>query len=45
MESVPPISDDGLMELLTNIGAVVTGLLTVIVGGFSLASILFDDLV
>lgn len=45
MESVGGFTDDGTMELLTNIGAIVTGLLTVIVGGFALASILFDDLV
>jgi hypothetical protein len=32
------------MELLTNVGAVLTGLVTVVVGAFSLASILFDDL-
>lgn len=32
------------MELLTNVGAAVTGLVTLVVGGFSIAAILFDDL-
>lgn len=32
------------MELLTNVGAIVAGLVTVVVGGFSIASILIDDL-
>lgn len=31
------------MELITNIGAIVTGLVTVIVGAFSVASIWIDD--
>jgi len=31
------------MELITNIGAVVTGLVTVIVGAFSVASIWLSD--
>lgn len=44
MESVGPVTDDGPMELLTNVGAVLTGLVTVVVGAFSLVSILFDDL-
>lgn len=34
----------GVMELLTNVGAVVTGLVTVVVGGFSIAVMLIDDL-
>lgn len=33
------------MEILTNIGAVVTGVVTVLAGLFSLATILFDDIV
>ncbi len=32
------------MELLTNVGAVVTGLVTVVVGGFAIMAILVDDL-
>lgn len=44
MESVGAVTDDGLMELLTNVGAVLTGLVTVVVGAFSLVAILFDDL-
>ena len=44
MESVGAGADDGCVEILTSIGAIVTGLVTVIVGAFSVASILFDDL-
>jgi hypothetical protein len=33
------------MEILTNIGAVVTGLVTVVVGAFSIVSIIFDDII
>jgi len=33
------------MEILTNVGALITGVLTVVVGVFSIAAILFDDLV
>jgi hypothetical protein len=33
------------MEILTNMGALITGVLTVVVGLFSIAAILFDDLV
>jgi hypothetical protein len=33
------------MEILTNVGALITGVLTVVVGLFSIAAILFDDLV
>jgi hypothetical protein len=32
------------MELLTNIGAILTGLATIVVGGFSIAALLIDDL-
>lgn len=32
------------MEILTTIGAIVTGAVTVIVGAYSVATILFDDL-
>jgi hypothetical protein len=32
------------MEILTTVGAVLTGLLTLAIGVFSLASIWFDDL-
>jgi len=32
------------MDILTAVGAIVTGLVTVIVGMFSLAAIWFDDL-
>jgi hypothetical protein len=45
MESVGADRHDDLMELLTNIGAVVTGVVTVLVGLFSLATLLFDDIV
>ena len=34
----------GAMEIITNIGAILTGLVTVVVGAFSVAAILFDDL-
>lgn len=44
MECVPPGQDDTVMDVVTVVGAVVAGLLTVIVGVFSLASIWFDDL-
>lgn len=33
------------MEILTNVGAMVTGVVTVLAGLFSLATILFDDLI
>ena len=45
MESVPSGYQDRTMELITTIGAIVTGLATVTVGAFSLVSIWFDDLV
>jgi hypothetical protein len=32
------------MDLITNVAAVLTGMVTVVVGLFSLATILFDDL-
>lgn len=32
------------MEFLTTVGAVLTGVLTLAIGAFSLASIWFDDL-
>jgi hypothetical protein len=32
------------MEILTTVGAVLTGVLTIAIGVFSLASIWFDDL-
>jgi hypothetical protein len=44
IESVGALPDDGGMELLTNIGAILTGLVTLMVGAFSVATILFDDL-
>jgi hypothetical protein len=34
----------GRVEILTNVGAVLTGLVTLVVGAFSVASILFDDI-
>ena len=43
MEYVPGPRHDAVMELITNIGAVVTGLVTVIVGAFSVASIWIED--
>jgi len=45
MESVGALRHDDGMEILTIVGAVVTGVVTVIVGLFSLATILFDDLI
>lgn len=45
MESVGAGADDGFVEILTNIGAVLTGLVTLIVGAFSVASIIFDDII
>lgn len=45
MESVPVWCEDHNMEILTTVGAIVTGLLTVIVGAFSLVTIWFEDLV
>jgi hypothetical protein len=33
------------MDFLTNVGVAVTGLVTVVVGLFSLASIFFDELI
>jgi hypothetical protein len=44
MESVLPGYDDVFMDILTAVGATLTGLVTVIVGMFSLAAIWFDDL-
>ncbi len=44
MESVPPGYEDELMEILTTIAAVITGLFTLVVGAFSVAAIWFDDL-
>jgi hypothetical protein len=32
------------MDLITNVAAVLTGMVTVVVGLFSLATIFFDDL-
>jgi len=32
------------MEILTTVGAVVTGVVTIIVGTYAVATILFDDL-
>jgi hypothetical protein len=43
MESVPPGQEDEDMEIITTVGAIVTGLVTVVIGVFSLASILFDN--
>lgn len=45
MESVGAMSHAHGMEVLINVGAVVTGVLTLVVGLFSLASMLFEDLV
>lgn len=44
MESVPPGYEDAFMDILTVVGATLTGLVTVVVGMFSLAAIWFDDL-
>ena len=44
MESVPPWYEDASMDILTVVGAIVTGLVMVVVGMFSLAAIWFDDL-
>lgn len=45
MGSVGARRHDEGMELLTNVGAVVTGAVTLLVGLFSLATLLFDDIV
>ena len=44
MESVPPGVEDAVVELITTLSAVVSGVATVMVGVFSLAAIWFDDL-
>lgn len=45
MESVRAVRHDGLMEILTNVVAAIAGLVTVVVGLFSLATIFFDDII
>jgi len=44
MESVGAMSHDGLMELITTVGASLAGVVMVLVGAYSIAAILFDDL-
>lgn len=44
MESVIPGYEDGDMEFLTTVVAVLAGVVTLVVGLFSLAALLFDDL-
>lgn len=44
MESVPVGYEDAAMDLLTTLGAVLTGAATLVVGLFSLVTIWFDDL-
>lgn len=44
MESVGGISHDGVMELVTTVGAIVAGVVMVLVGVYSIAAIIFDDL-
>lgn len=45
METAPVGEEDRVVELLITIGAIVTGLATVVVGMFSLLAIWFEDLV
>lgn len=45
MDSVGANRHDERMEFLTNVGALVAGLVTVVVGLFALASIFFDELI
>ena len=43
MESVGAIPHDDDMELITTVGAIVAGVVMVLVGAYSIAAILFDD--
>ena len=45
MDCVGALRHDHVMEILTNVGALVTGVVTVVAGIFSLATILFDDII
>lgn len=45
IDSVGAIRHDQSMDILINVAALVTGLVTVVVGLFSLAAILFDELI
>lgn len=45
MESVPAGYEDRVMEIITIVGAVLTGLVTIVVGVYSLFAIWFEDLV
>lgn len=45
MDSVGAIRHDHVMEILANVGAMVAGVVTVLAGIFSLATILFDDII
>lgn len=45
MESVGAVRHDAGMEILMNVVAAIAGVATVVVGLFSLATILFDDIV
>ena len=44
MESVGAMSHDEAMELITTVGASLAGVVMVLVGAYSIAAILFDDL-
>jgi len=44
MESVGGVSRDAPMDIITNVGAIISGVLMVGVGGFSIAAIWFEDL-
>ena len=44
MVSVPPGYEHGAMDVITTVGAIVSAVLLVTVGMFSLAFIWFDDL-
>lgn len=44
IDSVGATSHDVVMELITTVGAIVAGVVMVLVGAYSIAAILFDDL-
>lgn len=44
IETVGAMAHDGPMELITTVGASVAGVVMVLVGAYSIAAILFDDL-
>jgi hypothetical protein len=44
IDSVGATPHDVVMELITTVGAIVAGVVMVLVGAYSIAAILFDDL-